>query len=505
MTRAAYWGVLCAVLALLFAGTARGQDDKEQIARGQADVDQARVDAAVKKACDWLKTQQQADGHWAGKAQHLDSPYPEGVTGLVLYALLKGGIDRDEDCIKKGFNYLQPKQFTRVYNVSTLILALTALYQPPTPEKEIEEEEKKDPDKMRTSVFEPYEKKLKKNFKKQVPAWAMDWLKRAVQWLVGQQQQNVWRYPGNNGAGPNEDASNTQYAMLALYSAMRVGISVPKGVFTKAANYFVANQEKDGPEVKGFPVPAADFDIEKLKELEKDMLEKMKEIAKQNKELVEQAKKDGAAVPKLDSPSTTVELEDPYKKFGGEPSKMKARGWGYTIKAGQMTADMEKDWVTANGSMTTSGVAALVICKEQIEKGLSAKSKKAINEAIRDGLAWMVHHWSVSKNPNCGTWHKYWLYGIERAAVLALCYKLGEHKWYKEGAEFLLGSQSGSGNWAGDSEKVTWFGGQLGYGENVSTCFAILFLKRATVPIIKPPKEIYTGEGLFGGKKPADK
>jgi len=496
-------GLLSALILLAsYSETANAQDDKDSIARGQADVDQARVDAAVKKACDWLKTQQQADGHWEGKAQHLDSPYPEGVTGLVLYALLKGGVDRDDECIKKGFSYLKPKQFAKVYNVSTLILALTALYQPPPPEKEIEEEEKKDPEKMSTTVFEPYEKKLKKNFKKKVPKWAMDWLKKAVQWLISQQQKNVWRYPGNSGAGPNEDASNTQYAVLALYSAMRVGISVPSSVFAKTANYFLAHQEKDGPEVKGFPVPAADFDISKLKELEKEMMKQMKEVAQQNRKISEDAKKKGLDAPKLDSPSTTVVMEDPYKKFGGEPLKMKARGWGYTIKSGQMSADMEKDWIPANGSMTTSGVAALVICKEQIEKGLSGKSKKALNQAIRDGLAWMVHHWSVSKNPNCGTWHKYWLYGIERAAVLSLCYKLGEHKWYKEGAEFLFGDQSGNGNWGADSEKVNWFRGELGYGENVSTCFAILFLKRATVPIIKPPKDIYTGEGLFGGNPP---
>jgi hypothetical protein len=499
--------VLCTVFAItaVYTVAAYGQGDegKEQIAARPADVDPARVDAAVKKACEWLKSQQQADGHWAGKNQHLDAPYPNGVTALCLYALLKSGFeDKDSNCVKKGFGFLRPKQFVKVYDVSCLILALTALWQPPPPMKEISEEEKKDPEKMRTSVFEPYEKKLKKNFRKKVPKWAMDWLKKAVAWTVQQQQANVWRYPGNHGAGPVEDASNSQYAMLALYSAMRVGVSVPKKVFSRAATYFLVHQEKDGPEVKGFPVPAADFDIAKLKQLEKDMLEKMKEIAEQNKKIAKDAKKAGEKTPELDSPSTTVVMEDPYRKYGGEPRKMRARGWAYTIKAGVMAPEMQKDWTTANGSMTTSGVAALVICKEQIEKGLKSGAKKKINQAIRDGLAWMVHNWSVSKNPDCGTWHKYWLYGIERAAVLSLCYKLGEHKWYKEGAEYLLGNQSSAGSWPADSEKVTWFRGQLGYGENVSTCFAVLFLKRATVPIIKPPRDIYTGEGLFGGSPP---
>jgi hypothetical protein len=385
---------------------------------------------------------------------------------------------------------------------------------PPPPEKEFEEEEKKPGDKMRTSVFEPYEKKIKKSFKK-APAWVSDLLKKAVAWLVSKQEANIWRYPGNQpggrtvGTGLMEDASNTQYAMLALYSAKRVGVSVPKRVFAKVIPYFLTYQEKTGPEVKGFPVPAADFDITKLKQLEKDMLEKMKEVAKQNKEITERAKKDGGPVPKLDSPSTTVELEDPYKKYGGEPRKMKARGWSYVGKAVQgMSADMQRDWTTAIGSMTTSGVAALVICKEQVEKSLKKGVKRQLNQSIRDGLAWIVHNWTVTANPKCGCWHKYYLYGVERAAVLSLCYKLGEHKWYKEGAEHLLGSQGGSGNWTGDVERVSWVGrggGNIGYGDVVSTCFAILFLKRATVPIIKPPRDIYTGEGLFGGKKPGNK
>jgi hypothetical protein len=395
MNRTCYLLVLCAAIAavVLLTGAvyAQGDEDREKIAARPADVDPARVNAAVKKACDWLKSQQQADGHWGGK--HLAGGYPEGVTGLCLYALLKGGVDRDEKCIKDGFKYIQGKKFTTVYSVSTLILALCALWQPPPPMKEITEEEKKDPEKMRTSVFEPFEKKLRKNFKKKVPKWAMEWLKKAVRWLLAQQNELIWRYPGNQpggrtlGPGPMEDASNTQYAMLALYSAMRVGISVKKEHFKRAANYFLMHQEQDGPEVKGFPVPAADFDIAKLKQLEKDMLEKMKEIVEQNKKIAEDTKKAGGKTPKLDSPSTTVVMEDPYRKYGGEPRKMKARGWAYVSKkVANMPAAMSNDWYKCTGSMTTSGVAALVICKEQIERGLKSSAKKKLNQAIRDGL-----------------------------------------------------------------------------------------------------------------------
>jgi hypothetical protein len=155
--------------------------------------------------------------------------------------------------------------------------------------------------------------------------------------------------------------------------------------------------------------------------------------------------------------------------------------------------------------MTTSGIAALVICKAEIEKSLGEKAKKALNQAIRDGMAWLAHKWSVTENPNCKCWKMYYLCGVERAGVLSLCNRIGEHKWYKEGAEHLFGTQRPDGSWLGDRDTPRWQQGLvLGYGNICGTCFAILFLKRATVPIIKPPGQIYIGEGLLGtGKKPA--
>jgi hypothetical protein len=70
---------------------------------------------------------------------------------------------------------------------------------------------------------------------------------------------------------------------------------------------------------------------------------------------------------------------------------------------------------------------------------------------------------------------------------------LGKHDWYEEGAQHLLGAQSGDGSWSAGGESAL-----------VNTCFALLFLKRATTPIVQIPEQAYTGQGLFGGnrKKP---
>jgi hypothetical protein len=474
-------------------------------------VDPARVEAAVKKGAEFLKSQQAADGSWKG--MRLSTAYPEGVTALCGYALVKTGEPVNSDCIQKALAYLKNTQFKTVYSVSTLIMFLSALAQPP-PATEEAEEMLKDPEKRRTTVFEPEEKRRAKQFKK-LPDWIQNWLKSAVEWLISKQVNNIWRYPGPQpggvgGVGPNEDASNTQYAMLALHCAMQVGISVPSGVFQKVVPWCIENQDKDGPEVKGFRVPAADLSIESLKKIEKEMLDAMRKKWEAQVEAYKNAKKKGEEPPKLENPRTSViELEDPYKKFGEEPSKMKARGWSYVNRqgqgipqgAGQVAEEMRRDWTKTTGSMTTSGIISLLVAKSQIEKSLDKNTLNALNNSIRDGFAWLAHNWTVSKNPNHPCWHLYYLYGIERCAALGLVEKIGEHNWYKEGAEYLLGAQKADGSWEGESEKPSWAGGELGVGPVENTCFALLFLLRATMPIIKPPAGIFTGEGLLGPKR----
>jgi len=62
----------------------------------------------------------------------------------------------------------------------------------------------------------------------------------------------------------------------------------------------------------------------------------------------------------------------------------------------------------------------------------------------------------------------YFLFSMERVAVIYDLKKIGDTDWYRWGAEKLVDSQSPSGRWAG------------AYGA-ADTCFALLFLKRANV------------------------
>ena len=72
----------------------------------------------------------------------------------------------------------------------------------------------------------------------------------------------------------------------------------------------------------------------------------------------------------------------------------------------------------------------------------------------------------------------YYLYALERVGMLYGTESIGPHEWYPEGANYLLGGQRANGSWADPAE--AYFAEQ----EPVwSTCYAILFLKRATRPL----------------------
>jgi len=64
----------------------------------------------------------------------------------------------------------------------------------------------------------------------------------------------------------------------------------------------------------------------------------------------------------------------------------------------------------------------------------------------------------------------YFLFSVERAAVLYDIEKIGKTDWYAWGARELVAKQSPNGAWHGHYE--AW---------NADTCFALLFLKRANV------------------------
>lgn len=123
------------------------------------------------------------------------------------------------------------------------------------------------------------------------------------------------------------------------------------------------------------------------------------------------------------------------------------------------------------GSMTSAGVAILAIAREQLGTRLKRTDLLKVNAAIDAGMEWLAHEFSLAVNPQKpgGDHFYYWLYGVERAGALIDTPMLGRHDWYAEGASLLVEGQSAAGGWS-----TPWG------DHDTSTCFALLFLKKAT-------------------------
>jgi len=263
----------------------------------------------------------------------------------------------------------------------------------------------------------------------------LDWMKQCVEFLLrvrvssqrmfgedtgaAQAYKDIWHYPMSTG-----DHSNTQFALLGLKSASKCGIQIPEEVWIYALKHFIEVQEKDGPKI---------IRMQLLEDREHGYVS--------------------------------------YKPMTGKPDT--ARGWAYGGTS-YPKAGATDDVYATTGSMTSVGVSSIAIALAELGPKCPPPLKDMGEQAIWDGLAWLETHWKVDTNPEHPQkrWVFYYLYGVERTGVLTWQRSFGKHDWYREGAEWLIANQGGGGAW---EDPVC--GGPVN-----STCFALLFLTRATVP-----------------------
>lgn len=123
-------------------------------------------------------------------------------------------------------------------------------------------------------------------------------------------------------------------------------------------------------------------------------------------------------------------------------------GWGYS--RGQEDA--------ARPTMTAGGVGSLVILRYLLRKSWTE------DPHVRRGNEWLDANWKTK----VAKWQNYYLYGLERVGMLYGTDRIGSHDWFDEGGRWLLDHQESNGSW----------------NRNVlETCFALLFLRRATAPL----------------------
>lgn len=223
----------------------------------------------------------------------------------------------------------------------------------------------------------------------------------------------------NYTRAPRYDTSLQQYGLLGLRAAQRLGLQVPEGAFAAAARHLLKVQARSG--------------------------------RRHRLKLV-----DHAAL---------------LRSAPGEPppavdARARARGFAYR--------DPDEP---SYGAMTAAGVSGLLLARE----GLTAQGSAdrallhAIDDGVRDGFAWLAQNFSVRVNPGdaerADNHRGYWLYCLERCCELARVARLDSRDWYYEGGLQLLSAQRPGGAFrSGHASTLTLD----------STCFAVLFLSRAS-------------------------
>jgi hypothetical protein len=103
----------------------------------------------------------------------------------------------------------------------------------------------------------------------------------------------------------------------------------------------------------------------------------------------------------------------------------------------------------------------------------------------------------------------YFLWSLERVAMLYDLTVIGDKDWYRWGVESLLANQAKGGWWTGVAPQPEWTGKHnYDYRAALSTAFALLFLKRSHPLKDLTPLLLLKGEELTKGLarlKPGDK
>lgn len=246
------------------------------------------------------------------------------------------------------------------------------------------------------------------------------WTARLLANVDPRAPRDVLRF--NYEAGPRYDTSLQQYGLLGLWSAHLCGVKLPKGTFAACARQLLFAQGREQGRV-----PLALGTYAQLR---------------------------------------AAELGDPVKAAAARP--IAARGFAYQEPA-----------EAAFGSMTSAGVSGLLLARA----GMAATGDgdralaSAIDGAIAAGFAWLAEHLSVRRNPGFAEradnhWY-YWLYCLERSCELHGIARLQGRDWYYEGALQLLAQQSANGSFRSESPATMTID---------ATCFAVLFLAKATAP-----------------------
>ena len=322
------------------------------------DIDPVAVKQAIDRGIEYLKRRQNADGSWVVEGGNERC----GSTAIVVIAMRSCGVSPNDPSIVNAMRYLRAfpgEQSGRIYSLALQTIAFCVV----DPERDLAL--------IRQNVALIERQQSTRN-----------------------EHSGGWRYQPTG----DSDLSCSQFAILALYEAERVGVKVSDETWRRALRYWSQTQNQDG-------------------------------------------------------------------------------GWGYRPRN-----DGGSDGST--GSMTTAGIASLIISAGVMERGGATvvgddircfqRPNTASSQQIERGVDWLTRRFSVRSNPNLGSYLLYYLYAVERVGRMTNQRFIGQHDWYRAGTEQILALQNplGAGHWSPGGLVIS------------DTAFALLFLSKGRRPVL---------------------
>ena len=136
-----------------------------------------------------------------------------------------------------------------------------------------------------------------------------------------------------------------------------------------------------------------------------------------------------------------------------------------------------------SGSMTCAGIASVIIAGSRLDSDVAENQIQCCGgsttdeEAIEKGIQWLGRNFTLQVNPGGDSMTKfYYLYALERVGRLSGRRFIGDHDWYREGAEYLIRIQ--------DEFQGFWSNVGAMESSNVATSFALLFLSKGKRQVV---------------------
>ena len=324
-----------------------------------------QINECIDRGAKFLRTLQREEGDFKPHGNHTI-----GSTALAIMTLHACGVERNDPALRKALDWLLRQSPARNYDRSVALMAFDHVY---TPEKEI----------LALRRGKPVA------FERRLPDEERAWCHRIAEALErAAPSPGMWDY-SSKGAAPGgsrrPDASNSQYAVLGLRAAARLGYPVKEQSWRGVIRYFSQLRERKAKRGRVDVVFEGEVYAQTIK------------------------------VP--EAAGFRYRADGPF-------------AWGSMTCAGIASLAIARDELQR---------ARLRVDARAIDRMIWG------GWAWLDAH-WGVDR---NPDHPGGRWYYYYLYSLERAGILARIKKVGGKDWYLEGAIQLLERERKGGGWGG--------------------------------------------------------